>query len=323
MKKITFGLIIMAFLSCKKDKTNSGQTPPAITDLPQKIKITGSNPVVTTPFTVVYAVKYDTAVGRISVYEDDSATSTPYDRLVYEYQYSNGYLSSFKEITYSSGTLAGQTAHTISRNANNQVQQIVQTTSSGSSNSYTYYYFTYKTLTDTLVITENSGYGYGIYTYNSNNKLLQVADSSSGIVQARSIFQYTAAGALTKIKGRYYTGSSIIDITSDFTYGSLPSALNDKFCKILLGKDYYLQSLLKRYYFLTGYVNDRIAYSATEPNYFTGFTQTGKDIFSGAQVSSDNVSRTIELDANSRLKKITSIATGSSINGTQIIEFTY
>jgi hypothetical protein len=324
MKNLILCCITIAIFSCKKESTSSNPPVSTISDLPQKVIVIDSNASTNVSATTIYAFKYDTAVGKISIYEDNSSTSTPFDKLIYDFSYTNQYLSSVKKINYSNGAVLNETEHTIHRDVNNRITRITQATINSSSTISINHFYTYETSADGYTYIEDKAGFYTRYSYDYTNKLKQLKDSSSGLITHSSFIDYNNTASINKITGGFYTGSSLQFITSTFTQGSANPPLSDKLCKTLLGKDYYFQPFLINCYFLTGYIHNRVAYSITDPNYFTQMDQINTDAFTGAQLSSKNISRSIELDANNRLKKINNFSgSGTTISLYKKIEFLY
>lgn len=206
------------------------------------------------PFSLIFSIQYDTINRKINFYSDDTTTSTPYDRLVYSYQFNpDGYLIS-ADVLDSNGTFGPD--FTISRNNTNQIQKIVEYNSeilNGTSYNDTVYY-SYSTsgnqmmVQDSVRFHDQQNFLTEKSVFNSQNKLVSANYFYAGLPDGTENYTYNLQGGVSKI---------VTDLdTTEFTYDNITPSHWQNMPLIFLGKDYYLlqqEALTNRlnYQFLT------------------------------------------------------------------------
>lgn len=208
----------------------------------------------TDPFSYIFSIQYDTISRKINFYTDDTTTSTPYDQLVYSYQFNpNGYLIG-ANVLDNNGVLGPD--FIITRNSSDQIQKIVEYNAeelNGTPYNDTVYY-SYSTSGNQMLIQDSvrfhnqSNFLSAKSIFNSQNKLVSSNYFYAGLPNRTENYTYNSQGGVTKV---------LTDLdTTEFTYDTIMPSNWQNMPLIFLGKDYYLlqkEALTNRlnYQFLT------------------------------------------------------------------------
>lgn len=218
----------------------------------RQIKIVSTS--ATNPFNFVFSIQYDTANRKINFYKDDTATSNPYDQLMYAYQFnSNGYLIGAVALD-TNGVVSPD--FTIQRNSSDEIQNIIEFnveelngTPYNDTVFYSYVAMGNQTrVQDSVRFQGQSGFSTAKSIFNAQNKLVSVNYFFNGFADRNENYFYNAQGDVTKI---------LTDVdTTEFTYDNITPPNWQNMPLLFLGKDYYLlqqEALTNRlnYQFLT------------------------------------------------------------------------
>ncbi|MEO7121225.1 MAG: hypothetical protein ABIY62_09010 [Ginsengibacter sp.] len=277
-------LCMVTFTSCHKDPAQN-PTPRQVDSLnaalPKEIISSYSydSSGVTIPGSYMVAIKYDTVNSAIQLSVDDTTTIGSY-ALGQTYNYnSSGYLISVKEAGNPGDIDPSDQSYNvvINRDANNKIIYVSETSIDGSV--YDSIYYNYQAVSGGMNITTFDHYRRNItnlgidtmeYKYNSNNRLIELADVS---------FQtFTNYILNTNNTVKSYTTVGYGDTTfANYSYASgLPDGKADVFVQALLGKDYYMPDIFDQdpfvysYNAISGYDDFNISF--TDPYHVSSAT---------------------------------------------------
>lgn len=211
--------------------------------------------------TEVWSIKYDTADRLISIYVDDTTTTSLYDQLKYSYHYNSaGYL--IKYVDYF-GLEEG--ARMIVRGQDNRIQYITNHDYFNDNNDTSFY--TYNTIGSSLQIIADRKDDFfnrtdytqrAIFTYSDNllQSLQYVQDSTE------YIYEYSGS-VLTSIESVNMKEKTTV-LCSYQTEN--PENSRDKLLELILGKDYYLHDLRDMYFFPLYRLPYVVLFSASAPH---------------------------------------------------------
>ena len=249
---------------------------------------------------LVFSMKYDTANHRIEIYEDDTTNTNPYDRLAIAYNFNNdGYLVKFEtNLKDFWGGYTNNGTAIINRSADNKIIYIANYDKDYNTKDTSFY--KYQSVSNGLNITALSDWTYNVtYHYDNTNKLLDY----HGTDAYSATFFYNANNSINKML--VTQNSAIYNNQSDFLYNSgLPDDNEDKFQRLLLGKDYYLWDLqlIYPFNFPLNYDYDNYLISATNPYHLTFMKDT--HLINGNQPAIDKANLTYEINGNKLLSKV-------------------
>lgn len=267
---LTTCILLIVFASCQKQLNNAE----IIVEEPESsfpIQIIFSDWEETTK--EVWSIKYDTADHMISIYVDDTTTTTLYDQLKYSYHYNPaGYL--IKYVDYFG---LDEGTRMIARDQDNRIQYITNHDYFNNYNDTSFY--TYATVGSSLQITSDRKDDFfnnpdftqrTIFTYSDNflQSLQYVQDSTE------YIYEYSGS-MLTSIESVKMNEKTII-LCAYQTEN--PGNSSDKLLELILGKDYYLHDLRDMYFFPLYRLPYVVSFSASDPHHLssTSFSYIGE-----------------------------------------------
>ena len=249
----------------------------------------------------IFSLKYDTANYRIELYEDDTTTSNPYDKLVVAYTYNTdgyiiGFETNFPDVFWLN--IFDRGSAKINRDAANKIIYIAYDDKELNEKDTSFY--TYQSVSGGInIATSESDNNYlggkVVYNYDLNHNLLAYHEEDD----VNTTYSYNANKSVHKIVSNGY-GNTV----SDFAYTSgLPDGKEDMLYKLLLGKDYYLLDLKAMYPFTFSLDSDFDDYliSATDPFHISYMKDTYQN---NNTIGTDEANLNYEFNGNKLLSKV-------------------
>ncbi|GAO43847.1 hypothetical protein [Flavihumibacter petaseus] len=298
MKKILFGFLCVALVSCHKDSTPAGTDETNNNLLPKAIKLSIPGQSGEIHFTFLM----DTLQHVYEVYGDDLLTASPND-LYYRYQLNDdGYLISCRRIWPNGEPRIAE----IHRDDNNRIQYISTETEQGKPDTT---FFQYAISGSNAVITTTHNKVSRRSVYNAGNQIIE-----------REPYEYEYSGTgLVNCSGFNTLENRLENYTATY-HTSGKSGPIDRLMFTLLGKDHYIEDLRDLYEFCIYYSRGVVNFPYSDGNQLTQVAFTSTD---GSITDHETINVSYEYNSKGHISAMLMTKVEEPLLGTIRYEFVY